>query len=381
MNQKKYKVLHLPTTIGGNPQGLSRHLREVGVDSESWAIQQNYFGYPADRVITKSTDSLIWAEIKKLWALTYIFKFQVIFFNFGRTLFMEFPYIPSSNLNWKGWILSPVINKYHTLMHYLELWLLTVMRRKIFIQYQGDDARQGDYCLRNFSITIATEVDHDYYNASSDAFKRKKIGQLTKLSCKTFALNPDLLHVLPTDAEFLPYSHISLSEWSPHYTQLESRPLRIGHAPSHRGAKGTSLVIDAIHKLKQDGYEFEFVLIEGLSNAEAKEHYKTVDVLVDQLFAGWYGGLAVEMMALGKPVIAYLRMSDLHFIPFQMREDLPIIQTEPDTIYKTLEYVLKMPRENLLELSKRSRDYVEKWHDPICIAKRIKIDIENALSN
>ena len=103
------------------------------------------------------------------------------------------------------------------------------------------------------------------------------------------------------------------------------------------------------------------------------------DVVVDQLFAGWYGGLAVEAMALGKPVIAYLREEDLHFIPTAMREDLPIIRSEPDVIYQTLEGVLTMPRLELLDLAKRSRAYVEKWHDPVEIAKRIKYDMEIAL--
>ena len=77
----------------------------------------------------------------------------------------------------------------------------------------------------------------------------------------------------------------------------------IGHAPSHRAVKGTNLIIDALNSLKKKGFSFELVLIEGLSNSEARKKYETVDVLVDQLFAGWYGGLAVEAMALGKPVL------------------------------------------------------------------------------
>ena len=198
---------------------------------------------------------------------------------------------------------------------------------------------------------------------------------------KTYALNPDLLYVLPPSSEFLPYSHISLEDWSPCYTQMESRPLRIGHSPSHRGVKGTELVLGALDALEREGAEFELVLVEGLSNAEAKELYKTVDVLVDQLFAGWYGGLAVEAMALGKPVVVYIREEDLKFIPSEMAADLPFIQATPDSIESVLREVLGMPRAQLLELAKRSRAYVERWHNPITIAERIKLDIEQALSS
>jgi hypothetical protein len=33
----------------------------------------------------------------------------------------------------------------------------------------------------------------------------------------------------------------------------------------------------------------------------------------------------------------------------------------------------------LIEKAQRSRAYVEKWHDPMIIAKRIKLDMEYAL--
>ena len=99
---------------------------------------------------------------------------------------------------------------------------------------------------------------------------------------------------------------------------------------------------------------------------------------MDQLIVGWYGGLAVEAMALGKPVIAYIRQEDLHFIPHQMKKDLPIIQAEPDTIYAVLEKVLNMPRTEILNIAHKSRAYVERWHDPLAIARRIRSDMENA---
>ena len=76
---------------------------------------------------------------------------------------------------------------------------------------------------------------------------------------------------------------------------------------------------------EHDRLDFEFILIEGLSHSEARHLYQTADLLVDQLFVGWYGGLAVECMALGKPVICYIREEDLAFLPAQMRQDLPII--------------------------------------------------------
>ncbi len=58
------------------------------------------------------------------------------------------------------------------------------------------------------------------------------------------------------------------------------------------------------------GVRFEFTLVEGLHREEAKRLYERADLFVDQLILGWYGGVAVELMALGKPVIAHIRPGD-----------------------------------------------------------------------
>ena len=375
-----YRVLHLPTTVGGNPQGISKHLSELGIESHTWTINQNYYGYPADKLLIKSNFGFIKTQIVKLLALSYVLKYDVIFFNFGRSLFQPVPFKSSNEKLSIKMIISYCWFSYNVVMQKMEFFLLRILQRKCMVQYQGDDARQGDFCDANFKISISSQVEDSYYTKYSDHWKREQINLFSKNCAKIYALNPDLLYVLPNNAEFLPYSHISINEWVPHYTQLEERPLRIGHAPTHRGVKGSNLIIKAVENLKLKGFLFEFVLIEGLSNSEAKEIYKTIDVLVDQLFAGWYGGLAVEVMALGKPVIVYIREEDLKFIPVRMREDLPFLKTTPDDIELSIEYVLTLPREELLGLAKKSREYVQRWHNPREIAKRIKNDIENVIN-
>jgi len=373
------KVLHLPEVIGGNPQGLSQHLQMIGVDSITWTVRQNYYGYAADRVIANIDDSFLTSQFKKLLALRYVFgRYDIIHFNFGSSLFgSHINYRPS----WPFWKKAArvIFNSWQDIMQILELKILHWRGVPCFVHYQGDDARQGDYCLKNFPICIASQVGSEYYNLDSDRYKARKVRRFSNYCSKAYALNPDLLHVLPAGTEFLPYSHISIDDWKPSFTQSENRPLRIGHAPSHRGVKGTDHFLRALDKLKADGYEFELVLIEKMSNADARRCYENIDVLVDQLFAGWYGGVAVEAMALGKPVLVYIRQEDLHFIPEAMRADLPFIQVTPSTIEGGLRAVLDMSRQELLAVAKKSRAYVEKWHDPLAIAQRVKQDYELAL--
>lgn len=373
------KVLHLPTTVGGNPQQLSSSLKLFGVKSESWTLSKNYFGYSADRVIFGEANSRLIKELKRLWAFRYVFgKYDVVHFNFGSTLFMPAAYwCPKSSVLRN--ILRFFYAAYSDIMQQLELHILRWRQIAIFVHYQGDDARQGEFCLRHFAITAATEVGEEYYNAISDLHKQKQIKRMEKYSNKIYALNPDLLYVLPKKTQFIPYCHISLNEWTPVYNQREDRPLKIGHAPSHRKAKGTQYLLDALETLKAQGYHFDLVLVEGMNNVEARKCYEQIDVLVDQLFTGWYGGVAVEAMALGKPVLVYIREEDLHFIPDAMRHDLPFFNVTPYTIEKELRKVLEMPREDIYELGRKSRAFVEKWHDPIAIAKQIMEDYEKVL--
>ena len=87
------------------------------------------------------------------------------------------------------------------------------------------------------------------------------------------------------------YSNIDIRKWDSFYTQKQ-KALTNCHAPTNKGLKGTSLIREAVKRLQNKGFEFEFVVVEGLSFTKAIKIYKTLDILVDQLFAGWYGGLA-----------------------------------------------------------------------------------------
>ena len=371
--------MHCPNTVGGNPSGISRTLNKLGLVSYVIALKKSIYGYQADKILFGENDSFISREFKKIKAIFVIpWKFDVIHYNFGSTIFSP-PAPVKLGENFFRKLGRRIYFLYSSTLQILELSMLKALRRPIFMHYQGNDARQGSFIRSNFKFSIATQVDEVYYNKYTDAFKQKSIERIANYCENIYALNPDLLHVLPKGTKFTPYCHLNLNEWSPKYTQMEKRPLRIGHAPSDRKTKGTQLIIDALDSLDQSGYPFEFILIEGLSNEEARKKYEAIDVLVDQLFAGWYGGLAVEAMALGKPVLVYLREEDFKFVPTKMVEDFPFIQVCPETIRDGLEKLLNMSRSELLTLGKLSRRYVEKWHDPMRIVDDIKSDYERAL--
>jgi hypothetical protein len=270
-----------------------------------------------------------------------------------------------------------VYERYARLVEFRDLPLLKRAGKRVVVTYQGDDARQGDYSLSHFDLSIAHEAGAGYYTPQGDAARRRRIKAMDRYADAIFALNPDLLHVLPARAEFLPYANVDLGAWRP--VPPAPGPPVVLHAPTHRGGKGTRFILDAVGRLRSEGIEFEFELVEGLPRTEARRTYERAHVLVDQLLAGWYGGLAVELMALGKPVIAYIRRDDLTHVPAELRDELPVIDARPETVADDLRRCLTTVRELLPEVGARGRAYVERWHDPLAVARRLKGTYEHIL--
>lgn len=368
------RVLHAPTSVAGQPQALSRAMKSLGVDSHSLLISQNYLRYPSEYVIHHPGQSFLVREIKRIMTILFMIpRFDIIHYNAGTTIATAFGFSPSSSQR-PGRYFRYLYSLYLRFLQRLEIGYVYILRKKVFVSYFGDDARQGDFCLRSFSISIATQVEDGYYCEASDSFKRRSIRSLSRLARGIYTVNPDLMHILPAETRFVPYHHVFPSEWTPTYTQDEDRPLRFLHAPTNRSVKGTQFILDAFEMLKAQGFEFELILVEGKSHEEARRLYESADILVDQIFAGWYGGLSVELMALGKPSVVYIRDEDLQFVPQKMREELPFFRTTPGTIEEDLRQILLMTRQELVLRGRESRAFIENWHDPIKIARTILAD-------
>ena len=95
---------------------------------------------------------------------------------------------------------------------------------------------------------------------------------------------------------------------------------------------------------------------------------------------GWYGGLAVESMALGVPVISHIRAVDLEHVPRAFARDLPIIDATPGSIRDVLRTWLVERREELPQVGLRGRAFVERWHDPLRVAAGVAEDYDAAVS-
>lgn len=372
------KILHCAHLVGGQATSIAKAERDLGAKSWAASWQSSVFGYPADEILWPEGAGLVTQEACR-WRLFVraIRDFDVIHYNYGAPI-----------LNWGALdgrhkrLVGGLGGLYAAANQVIELPFLKSAGKIIAVTYQGDDARQGDFCRTNFEYCIAHEVGAEYYSNTADESKRRRIKTFSKHADLIYSLNPDLLHVLPSRARFLPYAHINLEDWrsDPDVLQNNSERLLVIHAPSHRGAKGTRYILDAVKRLHADGLRFDFRLVEGLTQLEARKLYEKADLVIDQLLAGWYGGFAVEVMALEKPVICYLRRSDFPFIPSEMVGELPLIEANPQSITSVLRDWLQRSPSQRRDRGRMGRLFVEKWHDPKRIAARLLADYQLVLA-
>ena len=360
------RILHAPENTGGHPQGLVEAERELGLASTGIALHPTPFGYPSDEIVLADDPGLLTRELRRLRLIRRALRdFDVVHFNFG--LSFTSPYVPpgAAPPGESHALLRRLYRGSTRIAEQRDLPLLKRAGRGIAVTFQGDDARQGDRLAR-FDVNPLAELPPHYYTPAGDAHKRVRIERWARYADRIYALNPDLLHVLPPNARFVPYASVDPRTWTP-VLPANDVPLVV-HAPTHQGIKGTRFVLAALDRLRDEGVRFELALVEGLTRSEARRTYERADLVVDQLLLGWYGGVAVEAMALGKPVVCFLRQDDLGFLPHGMRDQLPVAEADPSTVYDVLRRLITGGREQLADLGRRSRLYVERWHDPMRIA-------------
>jgi hypothetical protein len=139
---------------------------------------------------------------------------------------------------------------------------------------------------------------------------------------------------------------------------------RIVHAPNHRFIKGTDSLIVATDRLREAGMEFDLTLVEKVPRPEALRLYADADIIADQLCIGAFGVFALEGLALGKPVLAYLDEEHLGDPVF----NLPIVNANPDNLERVLAALLAVP-ELRARIGRAGREAAERYQSVEALAE------------
>jgi glycosyltransferase involved in cell wall biosynthesis len=291
-------VVHTPLNVAGIPWTNVQALRRKGVDAKLVVVERQKLHPEADWSLDRPAG--FWGRQAVQWPafLRLLPSTDVFHFYFGWTL------VPRK-VQWP---------------------LLKVARRKSVLHFLGSDIRGKTHQELAYARGADTSIVGSY----------------------------DALRWVP-DAHVVPPG-LDLSGYTPVPPEDRPRPVVL-HAPSSRKRKGTHHVIAAC-----EGLDVELDIVEGLRHDEARRRYERADLVVDQLNAGWYGILAIEAMALGKPVLSYLRDEAVHATEREMGVEVPIVPVTKQTLRERIAELAASP-DDRRRIGALSRSYVERLHD------------------
>ncbi len=187
------------------------------------------------------------------------------------------------------------------------------------------------------------------------------------------------------DAIYLP-APVETELWSPgikipeehRYKEKKAGSIKIyhgvgssvtGNGVSRGNIKGTEWVIEVVKRLKEEGHNVELMHITSMPNRTLRYYQAQADIVADQFVMGAVGQNGRECMALGKPVLAYMRKEFLDTISeYHGSEELPVLNTDRESLYYNLKRLIE--DEGLRRrLGKSSREFAEKWFEPKAAAR------------
>jgi glycosyltransferase involved in cell wall biosynthesis len=306
VGERPLRVTLCPVNTAGVPWATAQALRRRGVDAQL-VVFERYALHPEADVSLDRSGGFARRQLTQWQALARLLpQTDVFHFIFGLTL------VPQS----------------------LQYPALRLFRKKSVMHYLGSDIRG---------------------KTPEQLAGGKKAGAEIVGSYDAIRWVPDATVVPPG---------IDVAGITPSPPSDRARPV-ILHAPSSRRRKGTEHVIAAV-----DGLDADLEIVEGLHHDEAFERYRNADIVVDQLNAGWYGLLAIECMALGKPVVAFLHDEAVARTEAAFHTTVPLTSATAATLRERLRPLVVDAAERR-RLGAASRAYVELVHNQERITDRL----------
>ena len=153
----------------------------------------------------------------------------------------------------------------------------------------------------------------------------------------------------------------------------------IVHATNHTHFKGTQHLEDAVSDINKNGKICELIILKNAKNLDVLKAIQNADIVFDQLLLGAYGRLAIEAMSLGKPVICYLRDDFIKL--YKNWNECPIVNTNIDNIKEKILELMKMSDKERETIGEKSLAYVNKYHSPEYVAKKLHEILQEVLKN
>lgn len=342
-------MLHLPLNVASQISASVRGLRSIGIDAHGLierGVSDTFQSSAGIEILPPAPSlprSLRWAAahtVRYRHLLSAIASADVLHWHFGELVLHK-----GLDLRWARLLRKPGVTEFwgsDIRIAEIEASDNPYFSRCVPEDYQRQQTREHSLCTQmpfanaGFECAVADDAMKSY--VQPDLFSKVHIVRQRVVTADYSAAPPG---------------------------QRSRRPL-IVHSPSNPKLKGTEFVLAAVEHLRSR-MEFDFRLIQNMPREEALAVLERADIFVDQVILGSYGLAAVEAMALGKPVICYIKPTLVGTYP----EGMPIVSANPDNLTEVLGELIS-DRDRCHELGVRGRSYVEMYHDAAKIAEQLK---------
>ncbi|MFE0086995.1 glycosyltransferase family 4 protein [Streptomyces sp. NPDC058992] len=225
---------------------------------------------------------------------------------------------------------------------------------KVGLLAHGSDIRHPGRHLERHEFSLFRDAPQGIAaKLQAKAERNKRIADESGLPL--FVTTPDLLDDLPK-ATWTPLV-VDVDAWATDRPVMERKRPIVLHAPSKRWTKGTDRIMPVLTELHDQGL-IDFRLAEGIPWAEMQELVKDCDLVLDQFTTGSYGTFAVEAMAAGRPVVAYISEQ----VKGATQGALPIVSATPTDLREVVESLIG-DRENTALIGRESAKFARTYHD------------------
>jgi hypothetical protein len=274
-----------------------------------------------------------------------------------------------------------IFSSHTTFLRYHELPLLRLLGKRLVFVFSGSDHRPA------YIDGLALTSLDDRTIARCHALTRRTKARLRKIERQADVIVGHHLSAHLHERSIVPFLLLGFpfeTATGSHPTIDRSDPgaVRIVHAPSSPGQKGTVEIRAAIDALVAEGLRIDFVELVNTPNHAVLDALAACDFVVDELYSDTrMAGLATEAAFFGKPAVVggYVEDEDLAIDGVYPPTSFPPVHhCRPDRIEEAIRrLVVDVPYR--LELGRRARAFVTSHWSPVAVAKRYVSLIDNEI--
>jgi hypothetical protein len=249
-----------------------------------------------------------------------------------------------------------------------DLALARALKKPAIVEFVGGDIRKPTVEAIDNPYYVRALPAYEYRLWETDANSDRMQRRFASAGAEVLVSCPSLLPYL--DGDLFPRPHvvrqrIVTSDFHPVFPDPgKQRPLVV-HATTAPVAKGTAAVLAAVESLREL-HDFEFVLLRGVPREDALRVIQAADIYLDQFVLGAHGAAALEAMALGTPVVGWIKPAVAREYP----ADLPLVNSTQEQLASNVSELLA-DGERRARLGRDSRAYVEEHHDAARLGREL----------